>query len=77
MPELITFSPAEYEVRAIELARAPDRLAALRARLGANRHTHPLFDMNRYCKYLEAAYVAMWERTQRGEPPAGFDVPSG
>ncbi|MGO8972558.1 MAG: tetratricopeptide repeat protein [Steroidobacteraceae bacterium] len=77
MPELITDSPAEYEARAIELARDADQLAALRARLAANRHTHPLFDMNRYCKYLEAAYVAMWERSQRGEPPEGINVPAG
>lgn len=77
MPELIMWTPGEYEARAIELARNPDQLAALRARLGANRHTHPLFDMSRYCKYLEAAYLAMWKRSQRGEPPAPIDVPAG
>lgn len=76
MPELITRSPAEYEARAIELARDADQLAVLRARLAANRHTRPLFDMNRYCKHLEAAYISMWERSQRGDPPAGFDVPA-
>lgn len=75
MPELITHSPGEYEARAIGLARAPDQLAALRSRLLANRNTHPLFDMNRYRKSLEAAYVAMWERSRRGEPPADIDVP--
>lgn len=77
MPELITYSPCEYEARAIELARDADQLAALRVRLGTNRRTHPLFDEKRYCNNLEAAYLAMWERSRRSEPPADINVPAG
>ncbi|HEY2864318.1 MAG TPA: tetratricopeptide repeat protein, partial [Casimicrobiaceae bacterium] len=43
LAELLTTSLAEYEALALRLARQPEELAALRARLNANRRTHPLF----------------------------------
>ena len=61
LPELITESLAEYEARALELARTPQLLAAYRARLKANRHTHPLFDMTRYARDFEAAMQRIWD----------------
>ena len=73
--ELVTASLAEYEALALALAREPARLAAVRDRLAATRTTCPLFATDRYRRHLEAAYVAMWERQQRGEPPAAFAVP--
>ena len=76
LPELITSSLAEYEATALALARDADRLAALRARLAAGRDTCALFATDRFRRHLEAAYVAMWERQQRGEPPAAFAVKS-
>ncbi|HKX09272.1 MAG TPA: tetratricopeptide repeat protein, partial [Stellaceae bacterium] len=42
LPELVTGSLGDYEALALELARSPERLAALRARLQANRATAPL-----------------------------------
>ena len=45
LPELATASSKDYEALALRLAQSPDELASLRARLAANRHTHPLFDM--------------------------------
>ena len=45
LPELATASLADYEALALNLARNPAELEALRARLAANRQTHPLFDM--------------------------------
>ena len=33
-----------------------------------------LFDTTRFTRNLEAAYIAMWERQQRGEPPSSFAV---
>jgi len=53
---------------------APDELAALKAKLERNRISHPLFDTDRFRRHIEAAYVTMWEKHQRGEPPAGFAV---
>jgi len=76
LPELIATSLAEYEDLALALARDPERLAAIKAKLMRNRDTEPLFDTPRFTRYLESAYITMWERAQRGEPPKSFSVPS-
>ena len=75
LPELVTHSLADYEALALRLATDAPMLADLRQRLAHNRDTHPLFDTDRFRRNLEAAYVTMWEKTQRGEPPASFAVP--
>jgi predicted O-linked N-acetylglucosamine transferase (SPINDLY family) len=72
LPELITTSLADYERRALELACASERLAALRQRLQENRRSSATFDTARFCRGLERAYLTMWERAERGEPPQGF-----
>jgi len=72
LPELITTTLEDYERRALELARAPERLAALRSRLGENRTSRATFDTARFCRGLERAYLTMWERAERGERPQGF-----
>lgn len=61
LPELVTYSLAEYEALALQLAANPARLSALRARLAANRLTAPLFDTDRFRRHLEAAYLRMLE----------------
>ncbi len=75
LPELATGSLEEYERLGLELAADPQRLAQYKARLVAGRGTVPLFDGERFCRHLEAAYWRMWERSQRGEAPAFFSVP--
>jgi protein O-GlcNAc transferase len=72
--ELITNSLEEYEALAVELAMNPKRLAEIRSKLAENRDTYPLFDTDRFRRHVEAAYTRMWERYQRGEPPASFAV---
>jgi protein O-GlcNAc transferase len=74
LPELVTRSLDEYEELAMALARNPDLLGAVRTRLKQNRNRAALFDTPRYARSLEAAYVTMWERCCRGEPPASFMV---
>ena len=69
LPELIVDTLSEYEALALELARNPAMLAAIKAKLARQRETSPLFDTLRFTRNLEAAYVAMWERWQRGEAP--------
>ncbi len=76
LPELVTASLADYEALAQKFAREPDALAAIKAKLAANRDTHPMFDTARFAGYLEAAYSTMWERQQRGKAPEGFSVPA-
>ncbi len=75
LPELVTASLPDYEALALALARDAERLAAIRERLAAGRATCPLFATERFCRHLEAAYVTMWERAQRGEAPESFAVP--
>jgi predicted O-linked N-acetylglucosamine transferase (SPINDLY family) len=75
MPELVTRNLAEYEELALALARDWERLAALRARLAANRATAPLFDTTGFARALEAAFDEMWRRHEAGEPASGFAVP--
>jgi predicted O-linked N-acetylglucosamine transferase (SPINDLY family) len=74
LPELITTSLADYETRALELARNPGRLAALRQKLAKNRETAPLFETARFTRDLERIYTTMWQRQQAGLPPEGFSV---
>ena len=76
LPELVTSSLVEYEELALALARDPERLAAVKAKLMRNRDTEPLFDTARFTRDLESAYTTMWERTQRGAPPGTFSVAS-
>ena len=70
LPELVADSLKTYETRALQLAREPGALTAVKEKLAANRDTQPLFDTARITRNLEAAYIAMWQRQQRGEPPA-------
>lgn len=74
LPELVTESPEAYEALALDLARDPKRLAALRSRLSTLVRTTPLFDTDLFRRHIEAAFTGAWERYQRGEPPAAFDV---
>jgi protein O-GlcNAc transferase len=72
LTELITESAREYEDLALQLARHPDRLRDVRARLAQNRSAAPLFDTARFSRHLEAAYFTMHQRAMRGEAPAAF-----
>jgi predicted O-linked N-acetylglucosamine transferase (SPINDLY family) len=76
LPELITRSPEEYEALAARLAADGKLLAEIKAKLHRNRDMHPLFDTDRFRRHIEAAFVTIWERHQRGQPPASFDVPA-
>jgi len=65
LPELITRSLAEYEHLALDLARRPERLRELRARLVRQRSSAPLFDTSGYRGRLETAYRWMAEQVAR------------
>jgi protein O-GlcNAc transferase len=62
MPELIASTPEEYEAMAVDLARDPEKLATLRAKLAANRATAPLFDTERFARDIEAVYEKLAKR---------------
>ena len=66
VPELVTTSLADYEALALQLARDPQRLARLKARLIATQPTNALCDADGFCRNLEAIYTSMWRQTQLG-----------
>jgi len=74
LPELITQSAAEYEAMGQNFAAGPVLLSKIREKLARNRESCALFDTVRMTRNLEAAYVTMWERYQRGEPAVSFAV---
>jgi protein O-GlcNAc transferase len=61
LPDLIVSTLRDYEDLAVALARDPQRLASIRARLAANRATCPLFDTAGFTRNIEAAYVRVYE----------------
>lgn len=75
LPELIARDLAEYERIALELAQSPERMAAVRAKLRANRANSPLFDMARLAADIERAYDIMWRRHRDGAAPQAISVP--
>jgi len=74
LPELAVASLADYEALALSLARAPDRLAALRAKLVTARAQSALFDIASYTRHLEMAYLTMMQRQRDSAPSAPFTV---
>jgi predicted O-linked N-acetylglucosamine transferase (SPINDLY family) len=76
LPELVATSLEQYEAMALALARDPGRLASIKEKLARNRGTCPLFNTRRFTRHIEAAYVMMWEQSQRGQRPSGFAVPA-
>jgi predicted O-linked N-acetylglucosamine transferase (SPINDLY family) len=69
LPELITYSIAEYESLAIQLARDPEKLKKLKDRLDNNRLKMPLFNTDLFCRNLESAYNKAYDRHQNGLTP--------
>ncbi|HTJ57728.1 MAG TPA: tetratricopeptide repeat protein [Devosiaceae bacterium] len=74
LPELVTATVGEYEALALELARSPEKLEALRAKLSRPRAELPLFDMKRYIAGLELAFAEMHRRARAGAAPAPITV---
>jgi predicted O-linked N-acetylglucosamine transferase (SPINDLY family) len=66
VPELITHSLQEYEALLLKLATDADRLAAIRAKLAANRLTCALFDSVQFTRDLERLFQAMWADHRAG-----------
>lgn len=74
LPELVATTPEGYEELAVELGTKPGRIQAIKERLQRNRLTAPLFDTVRFTKNLEAAYIAMYARSQANLPPEHIHV---
>ena len=66
MPEFITTTQTQYEEMAADFAANPKRLKALREKLKSNIHTTPLYDIEQFTRSLEASYLVMYDRCQKG-----------
>ena len=60
VPELVTDSLEAYESLAIRLARNPEQLLALRAKIDHTRRTAAFFDAPQFVRDLEVIYEEMW-----------------
>jgi len=74
LPELITSSQSDFESLAIELAKDPLKLEAIKARLRDNRLTFPLFNTPLFTMHLEAAYIKMYENYLADLPLAHIHI---
>jgi predicted O-linked N-acetylglucosamine transferase (SPINDLY family) len=74
LPELITHTQSAFEARAIELAKNPSALGAIKSKVLSHRETSPLFDAQLFTHHIEAAYRNMQSRQQAGSPPEHFSV---
>jgi predicted O-linked N-acetylglucosamine transferase (SPINDLY family) len=74
LPELIATHAATYEQLALDLATNPDKLAAIKAKLAANRLTTPLFNTERFARHLESAFDKAYARYLRGEAPSDLVI---
>ncbi len=69
LPELISYSLAEYEALAIELACDSEKITSIKAKLAANRLNTGLFDTQAFTKNIEAVYRQMHQNYRAGFAP--------
>ena len=74
LDEMIAETAAAYEGTASRLARDRAAHMELKAKLGRNLQSCPLFDTTGFTRNLEAAYSIMWESHQCGREPHAFSV---
>ena len=72
--QLIADCLEAYERRAWDLAGDSRELSELKAALKANKRAAALFDIVRFTRNIEAAYVRMWEYWRAGEAPRSFGI---
>jgi protein O-GlcNAc transferase len=75
LPELVARNLDVYTQKALDLARKPERLQALRSKLNRQRRVNPLFDAAAFTRDLESGFEIIWERYCRGLAPDHLLVP--
>ncbi len=76
LDELITTSWADYEARAVALAKNPEHYAAIKNKLAVARETSPLFDTPRTTRAIERGYTMALDRYWQGLAPDHLFVPA-
>jgi predicted O-linked N-acetylglucosamine transferase (SPINDLY family) len=72
LSDLIAHSAQQYQGIAIELARNPTQLLALKGQLLQSRQSAPLFDSTGFARQFESALAEMHARQKAGQQPASF-----
>ena len=74
LPELIAETRSDYEKMAVDLANDSEKLKLIRDKLAHNRLTASLFDTQSITRYIEDAYLAMYERFRSQKPADHIQV---
>jgi predicted O-linked N-acetylglucosamine transferase (SPINDLY family) len=77
LDDLIASTLEEYETIALSLAQDREKLRDVKRRLARARRTAPLFDLGRFVRGIEAAYLEMQTRASRGEVSSPLRVAEG
>ena len=75
LDELITTTDRKYMETALTLARNPQKLATIRAKLADEPTKAPLFNSRQFTKHFEAGLELAYRRYLDGQPPADIIVP--
>jgi len=73
LADLAVETPEAYRDLAVHYATTPGAIEALKARVRAS-WTSPMFDPALYARQLELAFMEMYRRWRKGEPPSRLDV---
>ena len=74
LPELVTYSRAEFEERAINLASKPSLLRGIKNKILENSRNSALFDTARYTSDLESAYRQIFDAYHLGLPAKNITI---
>ncbi len=69
LSELVTATSEIYQQTAVDLAKDPAKLKAIRQKLTGNRLSTALFNTELFTRHIEAAFTAMVQRHQSGLAP--------
>jgi predicted O-linked N-acetylglucosamine transferase (SPINDLY family) len=75
LPEMNVASDQAYIEKAVQLARDPAALAAVRRRVESAKAGSGLFDMGAYSRAFASALTAMFHQHKNGHAPQDFQVP--
>jgi len=74
LPELITYSENEYKNKAIEIAKNPILLRAIKKKLEKNKFSKPLFNVKLFTKNIESAYTKIYKNYIKNQKIENIEI---
>ena len=74
LPELITYSENEYKNKAIEIAKNPILLRAIKKKLEKNKFSKPLFNAKLFTKNIESAYTKIYRNYIKNQKIENIEI---